>query len=67
MALEPPYPLPLSLDLVQFVLYCTTSQASPISLVSSLTAQNIDSYWTSPSGDFAIGFQQIREGDDLDF
>ncbi|CAK7339248.1 unnamed protein product [Dovyalis caffra] len=32
-----------------------------ISLRSSLTAENDNSSWTSPSGDFAFGFQQIGD------
>ncbi|KAB1221111.1 hypothetical protein CJ030_MR3G024356 [Morella rubra] len=41
----------------------TSAQISRnISLGSSLTALNTDSYWPSPSGDFAFGFKQIGMG-----
>ncbi|KAA8549585.1 hypothetical protein F0562_001397 [Nyssa sinensis] len=33
-----------------------------ITLGSSLTARNDNSFWASPSGDFAFGFQQIGTG-----
>ena len=40
--------------------YAQTS--GKFSLGSSLTAQKNDSFWASPSGDFAFGFQQIGNG-----
>ncbi|RVX12819.1 G-type lectin S-receptor-like serine/threonine-protein kinase LECRK2 [Vitis vinifera] len=40
--------------------YAQTS--GKLSLGSSLTAQKNDSFWASPSGDFAFGFQQIGNG-----
>uniref|UniRef100_A0A7N2KL77 Receptor-like serine/threonine-protein kinase n=1 Tax=Quercus lobata TaxID=97700 RepID=A0A7N2KL77_QUELO len=54
----------LSLLLLILLLpYSTTAQTSSNqSLGSSLTAQEKDSYWASPSGDFAFGFQQIGKG-----
>ena len=54
----------LSLFLLILLLpYSTTAQTSSNqSLGSSLTAQEKDSYWASPSGDFAFGFQQIGKG-----
>jgi hypothetical protein len=63
MALALPYSLTLLL-LVLSVPYSTTAQTSTnqYPLGSSLTAQNNDSYWPSPSGDFAFGFQQIGKG-----
>jgi hypothetical protein len=43
--------------------YSTIAQTSKNqSLGSSLTAQNENSYWASPSGDFAFGFQQVGNG-----
>ena len=49
--------------LILFLSYSTTAQTSSNqSLGSSLTAQEKDSYWASPSGDFAFGFQQIGKG-----
>ena len=63
MALQLSYLLSLLL-LVLLLPYSTTAQiSSNQSLGSSLTTQGIDSYWASPSGDFAFGFQQIgKEG-----
>ena len=54
----------LSLLLVLLLPYSTIAQSSRNqSLGSSLTAQEKDSYWALPSGDFAFGFQQIgKEG-----
>ena len=54
----------LSLFLLILLLpYSTTAQTSSNqSLGSSLTAQEKDSCWASPSGDFAFGFQQIGKG-----
>ncbi|KAK7844728.1 g-type lectin s-receptor-like serine/threonine-protein kinase lecrk2 [Quercus suber] len=53
----------LSLLLVLLLPYSTIAQTSRNqSLGSSLTAQEKDSYWASPSGDFAFGFQQIGKG-----
>jgi hypothetical protein len=49
--------------LVLLLPYSTIAQTSKNqSLGSSLTAQNKDTYWVSPSGDFAFGFQQIGKG-----
>ena len=49
--------------LVLLLPYSTIAQTSKNqSLGSSLTAQNKDTYWVSPSGDFAFGFQQIVKG-----
>ena len=49
--------------LVLLLPYSTTAQISRNqSLGSSLTTQEKDSYWASPSGDFAFGFQQIGKG-----
>ena len=56
-------------DLLSFLLlllllpYSTIAQTSKNqSLGSSLTAQKENSYWASPSGDFAFGFQQVGNG-----
>ncbi|KAK7844733.1 g-type lectin s-receptor-like serine/threonine-protein kinase lecrk2 [Quercus suber] len=49
--------------LVLLLPYSTTAQISRNqSLGSSLNTQEKDSYWASPSGDFAFGFQQIGKG-----
>ena len=49
--------------LVLLLPYSTTAQISRNkSLGSSLTTQEKDSYWASPSGDFAFGFRQIGKG-----
>ncbi|KAK4608243.1 hypothetical protein RGQ29_001873 [Quercus rubra] len=62
MALRLSYLLSLFL-LILLLPYSTTAQTSSNqSLGSSLTAQEKDSYWASPSGDFAFGFQQIGKG-----
>ena len=62
MALQLSYLLSLFL-LILLLPYSTTAQTSSNqSLGSSLTAQEKDSYWASPSGDFAFGFQQIGKG-----
>ena len=62
MALALPYSLTLLL-LVLSVPYSTTAQTpSYIDLGSSLIAADHDSYWASPSGDFAFGFQEIVKG-----
>ena len=62
MALQLSYLLSLLL-LILLLPYSTTAQiSSNQSLGSSLTTQGIDSYWASPSGDFAFGFQQIGKG-----
>ncbi|KAM2691404.1 hypothetical protein EV2_005811 [Malus domestica] len=46
--------------LFMFLPFSTTAQTHRnISLGSSLTAQNDNSSWRSPSGDFAFGFRQI--------
>ena len=57
-------PHPLSfLFLVLFLPYFTRAQTSKNqSLGSSLTADNKDSYWAAPKGEFAFGFQQIGKG-----
>ncbi|XP_075634131.1 G-type lectin S-receptor-like serine/threonine-protein kinase LECRK3 [Castanea sativa] len=62
MALQLSYLLSLLL-LILLLPYSTTAQTSSNqSLGSSLTAQENGSYWASPSGDFAFGFQQIGTG-----
>nr|POF25841.1 g-type lectin s-receptor-like serine/threonine-protein kinase lecrk2 [Quercus suber] len=62
MALQPSYLLSLLL-LVLLLPYSTTAQTSSnLSLGLSLIAQENGSYWASPSGDFAFGFQQIGNG-----
>ncbi|KAB1221110.1 G-type lectin S-receptor-like serine/threonine-protein kinase RLK1 [Morella rubra] len=62
MALAWQYPL-FCLLLVLLLLYPTSAQISRnISLGSFLTSENTDSYWASPSGEFAFGFQQIGKG-----
>ncbi|XP_050275851.1 G-type lectin S-receptor-like serine/threonine-protein kinase LECRK2 [Quercus robur] len=62
MALQLSYLLSLLL-LVLLLPYSTTAQTSSNqSLGSSLTAQEKGSYWASPFGDFAFGFQQIGNG-----
>ena len=62
MALQLSYLLSL-LFLILLLPHSTTAQTSSNqSLGSSLTAQEKDSYWASPSGDFAFGFQQIGKG-----
>ena len=62
MALPLSYLLSLLL-LVLLLPYSTTAQTfNNQSLGSSLIAQEKGSYWASPSGDFAFGFQQIGNG-----
>ncbi|KAF3968895.1 hypothetical protein CMV_007257 [Castanea mollissima] len=62
MALQLSYLLSLLL-LVLLLPYSTFAQSSSNqSLGSSLIAQENGSYWASPSGDFAFGFQQIENG-----
>ncbi|XP_023907406.1 G-type lectin S-receptor-like serine/threonine-protein kinase LECRK3 [Quercus suber] len=62
MALQLSYLLSLLL-LVLLLPYSTTAQTSSNqSLDSSLTAQEKGSYWASPFGDFAFGFQKIGNG-----
>ena len=62
MALQVSYLLSLLL-LILLLPYSTTAQTSSNqSLGSSLTAQEKDSYWASPSGDFAFGFSQFGKG-----
>ncbi|KAM2046848.1 hypothetical protein ACFX1T_005590 [Malus domestica] len=67
MALQPPYPSPflllllllLLVLLIQIMPFPATAQTQKIiSLGTSLTAKDGNS-WTSPSGDFAFGFQEI--------
>ncbi|XP_028795199.1 G-type lectin S-receptor-like serine/threonine-protein kinase LECRK1 [Neltuma alba] len=61
MAFEKPYPILLSL-LLALLSHSVVSQASKnISLGSSLTAVENGSFWPSPSGDFAFGFQKIEK------
>ncbi|KAJ9164409.1 hypothetical protein P3X46_023987 [Hevea brasiliensis] len=53
-------PCPLCFFLFVLLPFFTNAQTySNISLGLSLTAQNDNSQWVSPSGDFAFGFQQI--------
>ncbi|KAM3740391.1 hypothetical protein ACB098_08G095600 [Castanea mollissima] len=48
------------LFLVLLLPYFTRAQTSKnVSLGSSLTADNKDSYWAAPKGEFAFGFQKI--------
>uniref|UniRef100_A0A7N2QX34 non-specific serine/threonine protein kinase n=1 Tax=Quercus lobata TaxID=97700 RepID=A0A7N2QX34_QUELO len=62
MALQVSYLLSLLL-LILLLPYSTTAQTSSNqSLGSSLTAQEKDSYWASPSGDFAFDFSQFGKG-----
>ena len=62
MALQVSYLLSLLL-LILLLPYSTTAQTSSNQpLGSSLTAQEKDSYWASPSGDFAFGFSQFGKG-----
>nr|POE68902.1 g-type lectin s-receptor-like serine/threonine-protein kinase lecrk2 [Quercus suber] len=62
MALHLSYLLSLLL-LVLLLPYSTTAQTSSNqSRDSSLTAQEKGSYWASPFGDFAFGFQKIGNG-----
>ena len=62
MALQPSYLLSLLL-LVLLLPYSSTAQTSSNqSLGSFLTAHEKGSYWASPFGDFAFGFQQIGNG-----
>ena len=62
MPLQPSYLLSLLL-LVLLLPYSTTAQTSSNqSLGLSLIAQENGSYWASPSGNFAFGFQQIGNG-----
>ncbi|XP_050268061.1 G-type lectin S-receptor-like serine/threonine-protein kinase LECRK3 [Quercus robur] len=62
MGLQLSYLLSLLL-LILLLPYSTTAQTSSNqSLGSSLTAQEKDSYWASPSGDFAFGFSQFGKG-----
>ncbi|KAM2356713.1 hypothetical protein ACFX1X_005779 [Malus domestica] len=67
MAFQPPYPSPflllllllLLVLLIQIMPFPATAQTQKIiSLGTSLTAKDGNS-WTSPSGDFAFGFQEI--------
>ena len=61
MAYEQQYLLFLSY-LLTLLSFSTIAQTyKNISLGSSLTAQNDNSFWLSPSNDFALGFQQIGE------
>ncbi|XP_062017601.1 G-type lectin S-receptor-like serine/threonine-protein kinase LECRK1 [Rosa rugosa] len=46
---------------ILLLLPCSIFAQTHISLGSSLTAQNDNSSWPSPSGDFAFGFQKIGE------
>ena len=62
MALQLSYLLSLLL-LVLLLPYSTFAQSSSNqSLGLSLIAQEKGSYWASPFGDFAFGFQQIGNG-----
>ncbi|KAB1221109.1 G-type lectin S-receptor-like serine/threonine-protein kinase RLK1 [Morella rubra] len=63
MALAWQYPLFCLLLVLLLLYYPTSAQISRnISLGSFLRAENTDSYWASPSGDFAFGFHQIGTG-----
>ena len=62
MAVQLSYLISLLL-LILLLSYSTTAQTSSNqSLGSFLTAPEKESYWASPSGDFAFGFQQIGKG-----
>ena len=62
MAVQLSYLISLLL-LILLLSYSTTAQTSSNqSLGSFLTAREKESYWASPSGDFAFGFQQIGKG-----
>ncbi|GLU19436.1 hypothetical protein SLE2022_356880 [Rubroshorea leprosula] len=65
MAFSSPYSLHLVL-LFLLPVYVVAQTNRKILLHSSLiAAPNINSSWKSPSGDFAFGFQQIRNGEFL--
>ena len=54
-------PFALSLMLLSLLPYHTHAQTySNATLGSSLTAEGNNSFWASPSDEFAFGFQQIR-------
>lgn len=54
-------PFALSLMLLSLLPYHTHAQTySNVTLGSSLTAEGNNSFWASPSDEFAFGFQQIR-------
>ncbi|KAI5321280.1 hypothetical protein L3X38_030351 [Prunus dulcis] len=59
MAFELSYPLFFLLLLLQLPFSTTAKAHKNISLGSSLTALNKDSFWTSPTEEFAFGFQEI--------
>ena len=61
MAYEQQYLLFLSFMLTSLPFSTIAQIYKNISLGSSLTAQNGNSSWVSPSRDFALGFQQIGE------
>ncbi|KAG6679382.1 hypothetical protein I3842_14G128500 [Carya illinoinensis] len=64
MAFALPNPLPSSLLLLLLMMACSTSAQTyrNHSLGSSLTAQDDDSSWASPNGDFSFGFRRIENG-----
>ncbi|RXH85198.1 hypothetical protein DVH24_041966 [Malus domestica] len=55
----------LLLLLLPFFTTAQTDQTKNISLGSTLTALHNKSFWASPSGDFAFGFREIANGDNL--
>ncbi|XP_054785902.1 G-type lectin S-receptor-like serine/threonine-protein kinase LECRK2 [Prosopis cineraria] len=62
MAFEKPYPIFFLSLLLAFLSHSVLTQSfKNISLGTSLTAIENGSFWASPSGDFAFGFQQIQK------
>ncbi|KAM2522215.1 hypothetical protein PS1_029186 [Malus domestica] len=59
MAFELTYSLCFLLILLHLPLFTTSQPYQNISLGSSLVAQDDDSAWLSPSGEFAFGFRRI--------
>jgi hypothetical protein len=62
MALAPPHLLSFLLLLLLLPYSCIAQSSKNQSLGSSLTAQKENSYWASPSGDFAFGFKKVGNG-----
>ncbi|KAI9128666.1 hypothetical protein K1719_000149 [Acacia pycnantha] len=65
MGFEKPYPIFLFLlfALLSHSVVVQASKNNIISLGTSLTAVENGSFWPSPSGDFAFGFQKIEKAD----
>ena len=55
------YPILLCLSFAMFSLAVVAQTRSNITLGTSLTAGGNNSFWASPSGDFAFGFKKIEE------